>query len=271
MTITKEQYEKILHNFCDQTLYVKHKYHLNSYHILMPKSEDEKLGSLTSLDLEVSKFFRKFLSEVTPDIKIIDEEWKIEHNIENETYWLLDPIDGTSSLLKASPDFTINLALIINGKAELGFLGAPAYNQVIYTNFDRTSAAIGNIKEDDSISHSIFHTKPKNIRDISAIFSSRATESTYKFLDKYKIEHFTLKASAYKYALIALGDYDVAPMFVDTSQWDIAAPHAILKALSGNIIDYKTLKELEYSSSSETYLNNHFIAFNKNFSEAFVE
>lgn len=41
-------------------------------------------------------------------------------------YWLVDPLDGTKEFIKRNGEFTVNIALIENGKPVLGVVTAPA-------------------------------------------------------------------------------------------------------------------------------------------------
>ena len=43
-----------------------------------------------------------------------------------KTFWLIDPIDGTSDYIQGRDEFTRNAGLIIENKAELGIINAPA-------------------------------------------------------------------------------------------------------------------------------------------------
>ena len=43
----------------------------------------------------------------------------------NDTYWLIDPIDGTSNFAKQGNEYTVNIALIKNGFPEFGVIGHP--------------------------------------------------------------------------------------------------------------------------------------------------
>ncbi len=41
-------------------------------------------------------------------------------------FWLVDPLDGTKEFIKRNGEFTVNIALIENGQADLGIVLAPA-------------------------------------------------------------------------------------------------------------------------------------------------
>ena len=60
--------------------------------------------------------------------------------------------------------------------------------------------------------------------------------------------------------MIATGDADIYPRFGPTSEWDIAAAHAILLAAGGDILDISSMQTLEYGKK-DTILNPCFVAF----------
>src|SRR5262249_28326838 len=45
-----------------------------------------------------------------------------------DTFWLVDPLDGTKEFIKRNGEFTVNIALIENGNPTLGVVHAPVLN-----------------------------------------------------------------------------------------------------------------------------------------------
>ena len=55
------------------------------------------------------------LKDLCPDIPIISEENSESHKIQaTETFFLVDPLDGTKEFIKKNGEFTVNIALIEN-------------------------------------------------------------------------------------------------------------------------------------------------------------
>ena len=55
------------------------------------------------------------LKVLTPEIPILSEESAripFEERASWETYWLIDPLDGTKEFIKRNGEFTVNIALI---------------------------------------------------------------------------------------------------------------------------------------------------------------
>ena len=82
---------------------------------------------VTNADIEVNEILIKKIESLTPDIPIVSEEsesHKLSLNLKK--FWLIDPIDGTYDYVNNRDEFTLNAALIINKKPELGIVYAPA-------------------------------------------------------------------------------------------------------------------------------------------------
>ena len=87
---------------------------------------------VTNGDEEVNNLITKEIKKLTPDIPIVSEESsenKSETNLSE--FWLIDPIDGTYVYINNKDEFTLNAALIIDKKPELGIIYAPAKKKIV--------------------------------------------------------------------------------------------------------------------------------------------
>ena len=88
---------------------------------------------VTNGDLEVDKILQSFLKKISPSIEIVSEETiKKTKTKKRKTFWLIDPIDGTSSYIKGGSEYTINVGLIINQKPAAGIIYAPKKKRLFY-------------------------------------------------------------------------------------------------------------------------------------------
>ena len=73
-----------------------------------------------------SEIIRYKLSK-TPYPIISEENKQISYDQRKnwDKYWLVDPIDGTKEFIKRNGEFTVNIALIENGKPILGVVFVP--------------------------------------------------------------------------------------------------------------------------------------------------
>ena len=204
---------------------------------------------VTEADNNANKIIVSALKEITPNIPIVSEEtYKKELDVPNIPYWLVDPLDGTREFLNKSKDFTVNIALIENTKAIFGIICAPISTQIwLGSKFNSSSNE---------------ETIPDSLRIVMS--KSHQTNKDKMFLDylnslnvSYEIIE---KGSSLKLFALADSKADIYPRFGPTSEWDIAAGHAILDACGGSISQMANAEDLKYSKE-ESILNPAFAAF----------
>ena len=74
----------------------------------------------------VNEIITKKIIELTPNIPVISEE-TVDLKKKNtlNTFWLIDPIDGTKEYIAGGDEYTLNAALIINTVPKIGVIGVP--------------------------------------------------------------------------------------------------------------------------------------------------
>jgi 3'(2'), 5'-bisphosphate nucleotidase len=168
-------------------------------------------------------------------------------------YWLVDPLDGTKDFIAANDEFTVNIGLIEDGKPVLGLVYAPALDE-LYVGIAGDQAW-----RDLRGTRTLFGRCPKSIQ-------LRMARS--RFHDHPDAEAFAIAngvnmqiaiGSALKYGRLAMGEVDVYPRFVGTSEWDTAAGQAVLEAAGGRVLDWHTHEPLHYGKPKRR--NGQFIAF----------
>jgi 3'(2'), 5'-bisphosphate nucleotidase len=205
---------------------------------------------VTHIDKLVSKQIVEFLSELTPDIQIVSEEEEIP-SLLNNTFWLVDPIDGTKSYISHEDTYTINIGLIYKGKPKYGFIYQPPKKLMYYTNESLSLC----IECDEQ------HCIPPTRKDTgkNAVIGSRGiSKPLVSFFEENAVFSITSISSSIKLCMIADGSADLYPNFSDTMEWDIAAGHALIIAAGGDIIDINTGLSVQYSKKD--FKNNWFIA-----------
>ena len=204
---------------------------------------------VTTADLLSHQTIKEGLKSITKDIPVLSEEEKYPPLIPKE-FWLIDPLDGTKEFINKSNEFTLNIALISNGMPVYGFVGAPAMDKVWTSNSVKHQQLL---KTNDL---------PKPLRIVGS--KSHKTEQDLAFSDfltEQGIDHqYKSYGSSLKICMISSGDADLYPRFGPTSEWDIAAAHAILLAVGGDILDISSMQTLEYGKK-DTILNPYFVAF----------
>ena len=203
---------------------------------------------VTRADLLSHQELKLGLQAVSENIPVLSEEEKYP-SVVPDTFWLIDPLDGTKEFINKSDEFTVNIALIHNKKPVYGFVGAPAINKVWTSN---------SIKKPMS--------KKSNLKNTLRVVGSKSHQTN---LDSAFSEHLLIHnipheyrtyGSSLKICMLASGEADLYPRFGPTSEWDIAAAHAVLLAAGGDILNISCLEPLEYGKT-DTTLNPYFVAF----------
>lgn len=209
---------------------------------------------VTNADLEISTLIYNHLKALTPNLSVVCEERESVFPFVDDVFWLVDPIDGTRSYIQDGDTFTVNIALIKNNIAVLGFIYQPSVQKLYYTDYDNSLKIEQNgvVISADNVS--------KEDRYDAVVGSRYSDQNTKDFLTKHSITKIVSIPSSVKLCLIAEGKADVYPMFGTTMEWDIAAGHALIKAGGGNVVDLLG-NELFYNKVG--FQNSHFYAYSK--------
>ncbi|MGC0371582.1 MAG: hypothetical protein DGJ47_000271 [Rickettsiaceae bacterium] len=210
-------------------------------------------SSVTNADIAVSDYIFEGLKNITTAIPVICEEKLPNQGLEADKFWLIDPIDGTKGYIKGEDIFTVNIALIENQKAKYGFIYLPVTRKIYYTNASMKLV----IEQNGELlnKNQSFHKTGLT----ATVSKNNFNDKTQEFLLNNNIEHIIKLSSSYKLCIVAEKIADMYPKFSATSEWDIAAGHAILKASGGNVIDQSTKQELLYGK--QNWLNSNFVAY----------
>lgn len=210
---------------------------------------------VTMADEEAEAVILSGLAKLTPDIPIVAEEEVAAGRIPTlqDRFWLVDPLDGTKEFISRNGEFTVNIALIADGKPVLGVVLAPALRRMFMG-----VAGDGAFVEDDAGRNRIACRKaPDAGLTVVASRSHGNAEALDEFLARRKVASIRNAGSSLKLCLVASGEADVYPRFGRTMEWDIAAGHAVLTAAGGKLTDVQG-NALLYGKPD--FANPHFIA-----------
>ena len=210
---------------------------------------------VTTADEEANEMILRGLNQQFPNIPAISEESE-NKVIEEEAFFIIDPLDGTKGFLNKTNNFTVNIAYINNREPELGVIYSPIGGELFYTSPNRESFKYNYLKKTEKVKIS---GQLENREALTLITSENNLVGGENKILKVKCEHDTLKiGSSIKFCRLAEGKADIYPRFGRTMEWDTAAGHAILKYAGGSLIDVNTKKELVYGKKD--YENGSFIA-----------
>ncbi len=217
--------------------------------------EKDDKSPLTEADLVANEIIISGLREFS-DYPVLSEEgknipWSTRKNWSR--YWLVDPIDGTKEFINKNGEFTVNIALIENGKSIVGVVAVPAQG-VIYFGIDGDSAW----KENSEGERVDLHVS-ESVDDVWRVVGSRSHNSVeaIALVDKLSKAEFISMGSSLKLCAIAEGKADIYPRFGLTSEWDTAAAQAVVEAAGGQVLKL-SLNPLQYNTK-ESLLNPYFI------------
>jgi len=84
---------------------------------------------VTVVDKRVEKYIIAEIKKVYPDHGIIGEETG-RTETESDCYWIIDPIDGTTSFVHGQPYYAVSIAFRKGGELQAGVVHAPALGQL---------------------------------------------------------------------------------------------------------------------------------------------
>lgn len=195
---------------------------------------------VTAADLAAHRLIVPALQQLTPDIPVISEEDPINFSerFNWPRYWLVDPLDGTKEFIQRNDEFTVNIALIDAHRPVLGVITAPALQQRYWgITTNEQQAAWMQIGKQPSQPIMVRHTPEQPIALVSRSHPDSRLDNWLATLSASG-QPFTTQAmgSSLKLTQIAAGTAAVYARFGPTSEWDIAAGHAILAAAGGQVL-----------------------------------
>jgi len=210
---------------------------------------------VTKADLEANHYIVQQLQQQFT-YPILSEEAPVPYKIRQtwQTLWLVDPLDGTKDFLTQTGDFTVNIALIHQGRPYLGVVVCPV-SGVIYS----AQKGHGAFKQGERIMNESFRMGKNIIGVDSRHFSTPATKG---FFQKNHIEHIEHYGSSLKMCKVAEGVADIYPRLNGTMEWDTGASDIILTEAGCALHHHKTRQPLTYNRPD--LLNPHFIAYRRN-------
>lgn len=207
---------------------------------------------VTQADILASRIIEDILAET--GFPVLSEEKVATSYTERkhwETYWLIDPIDGTKEFIKGSNDFTVNIALIHKTIPQVGVIFAPAMSE-IWFGYGTEHAFKANTDETETLAH-IRKLPLFNEPDIRIVASKSHMNPRTEAFIKLITTHFSSSecihvGSSLKFCLIAEGTANIYARYGAINEWDIAAGHAIVRAAGGNVVSISHRNELSYNT-----------------------
>jgi len=203
-------------------------------------ASDKPDGSpVTQADLAADAIIVDGLKALRPDVPIVSEE-RVNRadGPYPASFFIVDPLDGTREFIGGYNDYTVNIALVTNGRPLLGVISAPAlgllWRGLVGFGAERMSLSADADTRDASRTGIRTRTLPEG-EWIAAISRSHLDSRTDAFIRQRGNARRLAIGSALKFCRVAEGSADIYPRLSAISEWDIAAGHAILEAAGGRV------------------------------------
>ena len=196
---------------------------------------------LTQADLAAHDIIETRLKALTSHLPILSEESAdipYSERRQWQTYWLVDPLDGTREFIKRNNEFTVNIALIDGDRPVMGVVYAPALDILYFAG-----KGFGTFRQAKDEPATRISARPLDTnRLIIAGSRSHAGERLKSFLERVGERLSPPQSiplgSSLKICLVAEGSADLYPRLGPTGEWDTAAGQAILEAAGGSVTDH---------------------------------
>ena len=186
-------------------------------------------------------------------IPILSEEGKsisYEERKDWEYFWMIDPLDGTKEFIKKNGEFTVNIALIREGRPVLGVVYTPVLEDMFVA-----IKGEGAHKNDQRIQVNAFNLSDKDLKVVAS--RSHLNEETQQFLDQLDEPEIVSKGSSLKLLMVAEGAADLYPRYAPTMEWDTAAAQIVVEEAGGKVLIKDSKDPVRYNK--EDLLNPYFL------------
>tara|TARA_B100002049_G_C15993998_1_gene338542 strand:+ start:70 stop:894 length:825 start_codon:yes stop_codon:yes gene_type:complete len=205
---------------------------------------------LTQADTESDKIIHEIIS--VSDHPILSEETKDDKKrLEQETVWIVDPLDGTSDFINKTDEFTIMIGLVRKQIPILGVIFCPTQDTLYVAQQNQGAyQLLGERWSKISVS-----TK-SDIAECRTVCSRHhLSENERNFLENIHPMKLTRRGSSLKAIDVASG---MAEFYFTSSnkikQWDTCASYCLIKEAGGNITDVFN-NDLKYNTESVNHQN----------------
>lgn len=207
---------------------------------------------VTQVDTDIQNFLAGELGSRFPDIQFLGEEEGL-HEMSGDTYWILDPIDGTTNLIHDYQHSMVSLALYEKGEITLGIVYDPFREDVYHAQKGKGSFLNGSpihVSEAETLSETMIAvgTSPydrelaeENFKRIRRVFDSAQD-----------IRRTGTAAMDLVYVACGRTGGFFEPRL---SPWDFAAGMLLVKEAGGQVTDFAG-KPLDFSKRGSVVASN---------------
>jgi len=206
---------------------------------------------LTDADLAAHNVIVAGLEAIS-DLPILSEEsadiaWSERSTW--QSYWLVDPLDGTKEFIKKNGEFTVNIALIQDSMPVFGVVYAPVletlYSGIVGDGAVKTVAGIASVmtpaSRDTATTYQVVGSRSHQSPEIQQFIAA---------LDKPA--ELVSMGSSLKLCLVAEGTAHFYPRLGPTCEWDTGAAHAVALAAGATVTELSLESIVASAQSPQT-------------------
>jgi 3'(2'), 5'-bisphosphate nucleotidase len=198
-------------------------------------AEKEDGSPVTAADQAAQDVIVERLERLAPDIPILAEESAgvdYDRRAGWKRFWLVDPLDGTKEFVSRNGEFTVNIALVEEGRPVLGVVYVPV------TGVAYLACKGGGALKQKGLS------APERIRargyqggkPMIVASRSHVTEALKQYIERIGAHDLVSMGSSLKFCLVADGTADVYPRLGPTMEWDTAAAQCVVEEAGGRVV-----------------------------------
>ncbi len=192
------------------------------------RAKDDR-SPLTAADLAADTIIGEGLARLDPGTPLLSEEGaQPAAGTVWPRFWCVDPLDGTKEFLAGSGEFTVNIALVEDGRPILGVVHAPALpGAPLWWGGPALGGSwVRRGGETRPIRCRPPPPPPAALRIVaSKSHRDAATDAWIAALGR--TVEVVAAGSSLKFCLVAEGEADAYPRLGPTCAWDTAAAHAV--------------------------------------------
>lgn len=191
------------------------------------------LSPVTEADRAAELVILAALATSAPGVPVIAEEEVAAGRIpaHRGTFFLVDPLDGTKEFVRGGDDYTVNIALVVEGEPRLGAVFAPATGR-LHGGIAGQYAWL-----DEGGGRKPIQCRPCAEPVIVVASKSHFTQNTSDYLAHAAPGcDYEAIGSSLKFCIVAEGRADLYPRLSPTSEWDTAAGHSVLLGAGGRVV-----------------------------------
>lgn len=194
---------------------------------------------VTEIDLAVQKQIVDQLEKLTPDYAIMAEEEDLDDPVRDRPVWILDPVDGTTNLMRHNQHSAISLALADGDELVLGFV----YNPFLDELFTAVRGQGVRLNEREVRTSAVTHLKDSLVSFGTNPYQRQAAHETFARVERVFLASLEVRRSgvaALDLAYVACGRYD--GFFEERLQpWDFAAGLLMVQEAGGSVCNWQGL------------------------------